>query len=269
MPFELQREARFNIENAWTLANAANLAYKTESQIGKALQGASWAMEKHRFFDHPAGTQAFVAARGEHLLLAFRGTEPGEIEDWMTDANARQVGDGDLAFHKGFHEALDTVWKRIEGYLRPQLADKTLWITGHSLGAALATLAAHRLCAAGHDPVFVYNFGSPRVGNPAFYQAYRPITYRFVNNNDIVPHIPFKTQPVGLRLYHYKHVNSMRYFDRHGNLGDGMSDWAVKKDMILGRWKDRGDLGPDAFKDHAMARYLENVRRARGGPSVQ
>jgi predicted lipase len=57
---------------------------------------------------------------------------------------------------------------------------------GHSLGAALATLAADRL----PDVQGLYTFGSPRVGDKGFQAHFRVKAYRLVNGKDIVPTVP-------------------------------------------------------------------------------
>jgi hypothetical protein len=67
-----------------------------------------------------------------------------------------------------------------------------LWITGHSLGAALAKLFAIRckLAIAG-----VYTFGEPRVGNAAFRDYYNALlkscTFRVVDGEDFITRIPW------------------------------------------------------------------------------
>jgi len=68
--------------------------------------------------------------------------------------------------------------------------------TGHSLGAAMTTLAAFDVVTAGiipKDQVSLYTFGSPRVGNEVLAHAIEeaiPESYRIVHWKDIVPHVP-------------------------------------------------------------------------------
>lgn len=63
---------------------------------------------------------------------------------------------------------------------------RTLWITGFSLGGAIALIMAST-----YFPKEVHTFGSPRVGNTVWVNSLKDIPhYRFVNNNDFIPRIP-------------------------------------------------------------------------------
>ena len=71
--------------------------------------------------------------------------------------------------HLGIATALDFVWDSFKDRIS---ADRPLFITGHSLGGGLATLAAARL-SQGRDVHGVYTFGSPRVGDSEFAQQFQ------------------------------------------------------------------------------------------------
>ncbi|GLC58164.1 hypothetical protein PLESTB_001325800 [Pleodorina starrii] len=87
--------------------------------------------------------------------------------------------------------------------------------TGHSLGGAMATLAAYDLAARKTDGFFsgdvqLYTFGSPRVGNQAFMEAFNnmvPNAWRFTNTDDIVPRVPYSWRFDGARTTYY-HVGA-------------------------------------------------------------
>jgi len=78
-----------------------------------------------------------------------------------------------------------------------QFPDYSFVTTGHSLGAALATIAGFDAVSSGTIPgeqMAVYNFGSPRVGNYEFAQAVEaalPTLFRVVHWKDMIPHVPF------------------------------------------------------------------------------
>ena len=113
--------------------------------------------------------------------------------------------------HRGFMQALEEVWSDLLPHLT-QLDGKgcKLWVTGHSLGAALATL-----CASRYDNVQgVYTFGSPRVGNDGFKEKLDANIYRVVNNDDIVARVP----PPGT----YVHVGELKFIDSDGIIQDHM-----------------------------------------------
>ena len=120
-------------------------------------------------------------------VLVFRGTEQN-IQDYFTDL---KIGELSLASnkkdaHDGFTQALDSVWREMDAALG-QL-NCPIFYTGHSLGAALATLAAAR-----HAPNAVYTFGSPRVGNPAFVASLGQVPiYRIVDAEDVVTTVPLE-----------------------------------------------------------------------------
>ena len=79
----------------------------------------------------------------------------------------------------------------------------------------------------------VYNFGTPRIGNLDFFSSYAVSTYRLVNNNDILTHVPAERFPVGGYHYvSYKHVGTLIYFDRHSQLGEGTTNWSRKKELV-------------------------------------
>ncbi len=143
----------FSIENANYLAKAASLAYRDfncgddhQKSVSDEIQGWGFQPENTGFFD-VKGTQAFLAADDEKLIVAFRGTEPDVLEDWVTDAKIRKTAGPFGDVHRGFMQALNYIWPdieaTIEGFLNKK--NRTVWITGHSLGGALATLATAML----------------------------------------------------------------------------------------------------------------------------
>jgi len=204
----------------------------------------------------------FVASNDKVVVISFRGT--ANIEDWLSDADASQVQDSNYGglVHAGFAQAMNTIWPLMQSKLPSAIGSRRLWVTGHSLGAALATLAALRLKNENVAVSAVYTYGSPRVGNPDFYSVYSLSNYRFVNNNDIVPHVPLPITPLGLRLYYYKHVGTLEYLNRQGQLGEGMSSWDVKKDfMMTSLLKAGGQPELDMLKDHSIANYVAAIQK--------
>jgi len=141
------------------------------------------------------GTEALLA-RLSHaekgagmVVLAFRGTQPS-IRDVLTDIKADLIAavDGGRA-HRGFIEAYEQVRGKIEAALATHQRKIPLYITGHSLGGALAMVATRYL---GNDSTgATYTYGCPRVGDDAFYQSIKTPVYRVVNAADGVPRVPF------------------------------------------------------------------------------
>ena len=75
---------KYHPKNALSLGKAAGVAYEDEQKIRQEV--ISWGFGKFKFFDH-AGTQAFLAGREDMIIVAFRGTEPAKLKDWLTDTD--------------------------------------------------------------------------------------------------------------------------------------------------------------------------------------
>ena len=81
-------KSSFDVVNARALARASALAYRPKADVLRTLN--TWGFPKSRFFSRK-GTQGFVAGNDEFVLVAFRGTEPDQLRDWMTDAKIKRV----------------------------------------------------------------------------------------------------------------------------------------------------------------------------------
>ncbi len=125
------------------------------------------------------------------LILVFRGTEPTSIEDIKSDIKANLVpAKGDGKIHKGFREAYEIIEEELEKELKKYEKEKLpLYITGHSLGGALAITATKYLCS--DSTGATYTFGGPRVGDDDFFKGIKTPVYRVVNQADAVPRLPF------------------------------------------------------------------------------
>jgi len=125
----------FSIKTAHVLAGASQAVYLDESEV------EDWATDRgfneFMWFD-THDTQAAVMADDDRCILAFRGTE--SIADWLTDMDVFKEPGVYGRVHQGFQGALNDVWPEIAPVLAG-LSDRELFVTGHSLGAALATLA--------------------------------------------------------------------------------------------------------------------------------
>ncbi len=137
------------------------------------------------------GTQAILVDFKDHVVLGFRGTEATSIKDIKADAKAVSMAcptGGKI--HKGFYEAYGVVESKIQNRLNEKdITLKPLFITGHSLGGALATIAAKRLVHKGGISA-CYTFGSPRVGDEEWVSQMKTPLYRLVNAADCVTMLP-------------------------------------------------------------------------------
>ncbi|HKH49087.1 MAG TPA: lipase family protein [Thermoanaerobaculia bacterium] len=195
-PFDFKADG-FSMVNAWWLAEASLLAYADRDFVTARFAEAGLAAEGRQPFTARGSTQCYVAHTEDFVIVAFRGTQVLKrgasidfldvLRDFSVDTKFTLVDCAEGGrIHKGFKAALDEVW---EEQVRPHLdrlddGHRTFWFTGHSLGGALATLAASRF----KNVNGVYTFGSPVVGDQKFAQSFRVAakTYRFVNNEDLV-----------------------------------------------------------------------------------
>lgn len=261
--FEANTRA-YSKSNAYWLGKMAHISYLEEANIRQQLAQLGYGWERDFVFlssgARKVDTQAFFAGNDQMLILAFRGTEPDEVRDWVTDFDAAfTAGPGGMV-HEGFLTALQPVWREIWQFLQDRRQGRPLWITGHSLGGALAVLATAKLRLEKDEPVHgLYTFGQPRVGDREFARHFDndfcAQTFRYVNNNDIVPRVPF-------RAMNYSHVGEFRYFDKDCVQRDDM-DWGdIIKDRMHGALDDLLKPGVDGLKDHAMANYLTGLEKA-------
>jgi hypothetical protein len=204
------------------------------------------------------GAHAFLAVKeGQQdkesmAVLVFRGTDSDDPTDFGDDADLiLQEWEKGGRVHCGFAGALKQVWAEIEPVLRT-LQARTIF-TGHSLGAALATLAASL-----YAPDALYTFGSPRVGDQAFVNTVKGIgtLRRYVDCCDIVTRIP----PEPLL---YEHVGSPLYIDCRGDLIEAPSADVILTDRVSAvadylrqyAWR-TGTVAVRDLADHAPINYV-------------
>jgi hypothetical protein len=153
-------------------------------------------------------TQASLLSNSQlkSAVLVFRGTLG--LTDMVTDILFKpEDWEGDGKVHSGFRNALQVVWKPISEALAE--VQFPVFFTGHSLGAALATLAASRCF---HDnapvrPAALYTFGSPRVGDAVFADSLKVLSHwRIVDETDIVPEVPPE-----LNIPPFKHTGTLHH----------------------------------------------------------
>ncbi len=205
-------------------------------------------------------SQACVVVHREFVVAVFRGTD--EAADWLDNLNVVRVPGPFGEVHAGFHGALMDVWpdmrRAIRNVRNADSVRRPLWLTGHSLGGALATLAASRLVD-DDEPFFgVYTYGAPRCGDKEFARVYRieagSRTYRFQNNNDVVSRVP-------ARVMGYRHVGKLVYITEEGQLVTDIGRWYRFLDQVAGVVDDVGSRGLDSIKDHRAKKYVKAIVR--------
>ena len=199
-----------NPSNALFLAKACDLAY-LPAAAGVPRFRSDLGLEARLI--SVDNTQVYVAQDDRSIVVAFRGSEAPTtldgLKDWLltnannylilpdgragTDFAAAGVG---ARFHRGFLDALEMVWEPLLAAVdaAQQAGERPLWVTGHSLGGALALLAAWRLQRSFMAVQEIVTFGAPMVGNEAASQAFAREfpgkIFRYIDLEDVVPHLP-------------------------------------------------------------------------------
>ena len=173
---------------AVVFANFSHIAYYDAEHVHACLIPLGFDVT---CYDDGHGRQGFLAVDGEKALLCFRGTEASDIQDLLDDIKIFPTAYQGTVVHRGFLNAALSLWEPhaesagIAADLK-QLTHHKLYVTGHSLGAAMAVIAAMT-----HSFEQVVTFGEPRVGKDIqlFDGARDSKHVRFVNGKDIVTYI--------------------------------------------------------------------------------
>ena len=199
--------------------------------------------ETATFFSSPGHSQAYGVAARTHVVLGFRGSESPfstGVVDWIRNADFAGVpydwaGPGEI--HRGFYEGFVAVREQVDTFLSRFWTEGTpVFICGHSLGGALATVAATYVRARWRARVILYTYASPHVGSRLFARHFSSdgdlVAHRHVLHSDIVPRLPPSEfeWPRGLRdaldnvasapalfvdadLDPWEHVGALRYLE--------------------------------------------------------
>lgn len=251
-------------------AEMSRLAYVKEPvRLSAYLQRAGYVLVEALGYDQ-SGTQAFITHSADQQLgiVAFRGTEPDDPSDLFTDArfilsdwlgpSGQPLGKVHEGFARSVHD--QQVFARIKAHLDAVPRTMRVLVTGHSLGAALATLMASWLPGAA-----LYTYGSPRVGNAAFAQSVKnAVAVRVVNCCDLATRVPPEAQ------FGYTHAGRLAYIDRAGRWLDAPDASAIDADRIAatGRYLVRyaflrGTVSVRELADHAPINYVSGAMGVR------
>ena len=235
----------------YIMAILSGLAYGEPSEVNKKFR-------KHGFYDtkfcNKRGAQCYVVWNDTDAVICFRGTEPKEMSDIKADLNAIQKqglhNKGDV--HGGFQGEINKIWDLIVEKVN-ELKNHKIYITGHSLGGAMATICAKRLQEQKIEVQCLYTYGSPRVGDRRWVKSLQIPHYRFQNNNDVVCKVPFW-------FMGYRHHGKSVYISYTGKICK-MSMWRRFIDGMRGRfkaWSKKQFF--DGIYDHNITSYTKRVK---------
>ncbi len=272
----------FDPTNAWWLSELCRLVYTPDNKEGRKpwkkvirfdyLEDTCFE-EIHSI--HKTGTHAAIYRchpPGQpdkiYHTLCFRGTS--RFRQWVLnlsaaptrwyhkDTSAEKRDYSTPYVHSGFKTLFDRLWPLIE----PVIADipGPFIYTGHSLGAALATMASVRI-----TPDFLYTFGSPRIGNAAFRdQLDHPPHFRITNHHDIVTLLPQTVDQI--KPFDFHHTGHFIYLDENGEVQHNPSPetlandhWAPDKPLTYLSRTFNSPHPPECVQDHSPIQYTRKL----------
>jgi len=274
--------------NAYLLAHAANLVYpdqlgmtedfddheEFEDRLTTKLVSLGIEAANVEFVTASDGAaidaEAAVFSNATTVFVVFRGSESStaaDLRDWVTNANAfftkLPSGGGypdKSAVHTGMWTASNRIYRELRNEVNRQArGGKKIWITGHSLGGAMACLFAGRYMRDGGSVQGVVTFAAPRCANGAFgqfVQGKAKFVQRWANKNDIVPMVPLDVDLEPLDGYdgnngHYLHFGKTASILKNDRIDLSGSEVRVPNGDYL-----TGDAG-----QHSMALYCQAIRR--------
>ena len=218
----------------FVMATLSEVAYKDLEEAKETFN--HWGFTKHKFFDID-GAQCYLVWNDDDAVVIFRGTEPKQWSDVKADLNAfKRRGRYKHGYvHGGFQGELDKIWDELDTELSV-LEDRDIHVTGHSLGGAMATLAAKRISEEYDNVHCIYTFGSPSIMTD---QIWEDGHFRVYLENDPVPFLP---------PFPYVH-------------------WGVRINAETLDWDEDhpiGDITKIDARDHSIKEYLKILRRHSG-----
>lgn len=251
------------METGWWLALLSHLSYRSAAQ-GRIEMALSLGLEE-RFFCQVGATQCSLYFSTKEFpsleqvaILVFKGTD--SLRQWISNIDTLPIAwDPCGHVHGGFSKALTGVWEELGSRLHALTVP--LFIAGHSLGGALATLATARMR---REITGAYTFGAPRVGNEDFVRECikeAPL-YRVVNHLDLVCSLP-RPVSASARL-RYTHGGELVVFDENGERiqSEGkptFSEPSIRR-ILKEAFHTHRARPPRALADHAVQMYFERFR---------
>jgi ankyrin repeat protein len=305
----LTSSKKFTKENAHSLAALSQLVYESETKINEMVK--KWELGECEVFDKHFH-KSMIIANASHIILAFRGTHYHELQwlrdnfNWMWLASKKISIDGnkDIEVHKGFHDALLMHWEDIKLSLekfRTSYPEAKIYITGHSLGGAMAAMCyLQNMEDMGitKDQMVLYTYGQPKwclsSSHDKITDIFESNYYRLQNYQDPVPYLPFGNK-IGIQvvsdflsfikrnfvrdILHLKAISGWiptLSLDQYSHLG--VSHYIYKEEGILTSAQyeklkgkeglDRGEVINEnllalglRFKQHLMKNYLPSLQR--------
>lgn len=256
---------KLNKDNAYWMAKLSKAVYLAEESKLKlpdtqAIMADIGGAEAGFIDIVPASknsAQGILVEHQDYYCLAFRGTD--EIGDWLDNLEAVSTAELFGHFHRGFWNSVQDIWEILFGQYRLKIQQnkkKPLFLTGHSLGGAMATIAAAILVHRDLPFTSCYTFGQPRVMDKETASIFnikcKERFFRFHNNNDIVTRVP-------ARVMGFSHVGDYLYISQEEVIHQEPGFWFKFVDYVDGTISARSEEGIDFLTDHDMSKYLKAI----------
>lgn len=236
------------------LARCCELAYRDEDAVRRAMPEADIA------FLQEGHAEAYAIAITGLGVIAVRGTQVTSGWSWKdVEANLRLELVSCLFcgghVHAGYADAMSLLLPSVtEAVRRWRGEGRETWVTGHSLGGAVATLIGAAQVRITPGAVRgVASFGAPRCGDRAFAKAYPLNLLRVVHAQDIAPKLPFPL------LFGYRHAGVFWHLSRAGELRR-LRWWYPLHQLILPFTGTGVTIG---ILDHRVGEYVGKLRGAQ------
>ena len=236
-------------KQALLMANLSKLAYCDNYDFSDLGYNSVFLSNK--------GSQAYFLWDRNDAIIVCRGTEPSQLTDIVADIQFALVpsSSGVGLVHHGFKLSVDNLWDDIAKLLAKYGKSRKLWSTGHSLGAAMATLVSVRCHRLENMPnPVLFTFGSPRVGNDSYVELMNQLNiehHRWVNNADVVTRNP---------IFPYHHHGELNYFDHDGKKAQ-LTQWQMAKDRVKGFLVGIKKGSVNFYVNHDINNYIKNLER--------
>lgn len=200
------------------------------------------------------------STREQNVIVVVRGTIRNHLPHWVVDLNFvpqrhNQAG----MVHSGFYSEMLKVWPEVDYQVRSRLKPHSkIFITGHSMGGAVATLLAAKLRQDGHRITDLITFGQPKTGSKKFCDHINSLTdfryHRVVNNMDIVPMLP-------PRWTGYAHCGTEVYINRTSRISAATTSQKIQDGIsgIRAAWNKHSM--PAWWFDHDIRHYVYHIKK--------
>ena len=215
--FIIKSNQSYDINEANTCVLLSAQAYCNKEKYETMTPVQNFQM-KTVLYDKSTDMEGYIGTINRKIYIVFRGSS--SVLNWIEDIDVikTKYPCDECYVHKGFYNTVlnlkNTTTNSIAEIKKIKKIDKII-VTGHSYGAAVATLMAMELGELGKlvEDIEIYNYGQPRIGNQPFAKyvnAKYPKYLRFTHDKDMVPHVP----PTNMDYYH----SCGEIFEKNGTL---------------------------------------------------